>query len=107
MLERLKVRIPDIDETLAEELIKTATDRILLRIGLRQESLPDELESIGVEIVTAMYNRHQMNHEGVTEEKVDVFSIRFIDDLLRPYEAELMEYREMLKDDEDRKVRFL
>ncbi|MBM7717149.1 hypothetical protein JOC94_004174, partial [Bacillus thermophilus] len=74
MLDRLKVRIPDIDETLAQELIQTATDRILLRVGLRKTSLPPELESIGVEIVTAMYNRHQMNHDGVAEERVDVFS---------------------------------
>lgn len=110
MLDRLKVRIPNIEPAIAEELIKTAKDRILLRIGSRQTLFPVELESICVEVVTAMYNKHMMKNEGVDSESVDVFSIKFVNDLLRQYEDELNEYRRMLseEDDESRgKVRFL
>lgn len=110
MLDRLKIRIPGIDEPLAQELIKTAKDRILLRVGIKKTLFPPELESICVEIVTAMYNQHEMNHEGVDSESVDVFSVKFVNDLLKQYEDELREYKTMLSDEEDSnrgKVRFL
>lgn len=110
MLDRLKVRIPDIEDPIAGELITTAKDRILLRIGLKQDELPTELESICVEIVTAMLNKHQMNHEGVDSERVDVFSVKFVNDLLKQYDDEFDEYKRMLANEEDSsrgKVRFL
>lgn len=110
MLDRLKIRIPDIEDSIANELIKTAKDRILLRVGLKQEELPKELESICVEVVTAMYNRYQMNHEGVDTERVDVFSVKFVNDLLKQYDDEFEEYKQMLADEEDAnrgKLRFL
>lgn len=110
MIDRLKIRIKDLDETLAGEMIKTAKDRILLRVGLKQESLPKELESICVEVVTAMLNKHQMNHEGVDSERVDVFSVKFVNDLLKQYDNEFDEYKRMLANEEDSsrgKVRFL
>lgn len=110
MIERLKIRLPDADAALLEEYIRTAKDRILLRAGVRKSLFPQELESICVEIVTAMYNRHKMNHEGVESESVDVFSIKFINNLLDEYAEELHEYKRMLEDEEDdsrRKIRFL
>ena len=110
MIDRLKIRIKDLDETLAGEMIKTAKDRILLRVGLKQESLPSELESICVEVVTAMLNKHQMNHEGVDSERVDVFSVKFVNDLLRQYDDEFDEYKNILADEEDSsrgKLRFI
>lgn len=109
ILDRVKVRIPDIDDNIANELITTASDRIKLRVGVKEE-LPKELESICVEVVTAMYNRHQMNHEGVDTERVDVFSVKFVNDLLKQYHNEFEEYKEMLADEEDEhrgKLRFL
>lgn len=111
MISRLKIRIPDIGDPIAEELIKTAKDRILLRVGLNKtKEFPDELESICVEIVTAMYNKHMMKNEGIDSESVDVFSVKFVNDLLKQYEDELNEYKRMLDDEEDSsrgKVRFL
>lgn len=105
ILSRLRIRIPDIDDNIADELIKTATDRILLRVGLRGE-ISKELESICVEVVTAMYNRHLMNHEGVDTERVDVFSVKFVDDLLAKYEKEFEEYKKM-SDEKRGKLRFI
>jgi len=111
ILTRLKTRIPDIDDAIATELVQTAKDRISLRVGLKNDAeLPKELESIVVEVVTAMYNRYQMNHEGVLEERVDVFSVKFVNNLLDQYKEELEEIKQKLADDEDstrRKVRFL
>jgi len=111
ILTRLKTRIPDIDDAIAAELVQTAKDRISLRVGLKNDAeLPKELESIVVEVVTAMYNRYQMNHEGVLEERVDVFSVKFVNNLLDQYKEELEEIKQKLADDEDstrRKVRFL
>lgn len=110
MLDRLKIRIPDIEPSIANELIKTAKDRILLRIGSKQTLFPVELESICVEVVTAMYNKHTMRNEGVDSESVDVFSVKFVNDLLKQYEDELNEYKRMFQDEEDSsrgKVRFL
>lgn len=110
MLQRIKVRKPDVDETLAEEFIQTAKDRILLRAELKKSLFPAELESICVEVVTAMINRHEMNHEGVDSESVDVFSVKFINRLLDEYDQELRAYKRMLDDDQDEKrgvVRFL
>jgi len=110
MIERLTVRINDIDTDLAEELIKTAKDRILLRVGLKQTLIPAELESICVEVVHSMYNRHKMNHQGVDTESVDVFSVKFINRLLDEYQPELEEYRRMYKTEQDEsagKLRFI
>lgn len=110
MLNRIKIRKPGVDETLAEEFLKTAKDRILLRAEVRKTIFPPELESICVEVVTAMINRNEMNHEGVDNEKVDVFSIKFINSLLDEYNQELNAYKNMLDDEEDDKrgvVRFL
>lgn len=110
MLERIKIRKPNVDDELASEFLKTAKDRILLRAEVKKTIFPSELESICVEVVTAMINRNEMNHEGVDNEKVDVFSIKFINSLLDEYNQELNSYKNMLDDEEDDKrgvVRFL
>jgi|SRR5690625_7200344 len=110
MLDRLKVRIPDIKPDIADELIKTAKDRILLRVESKKTLFPVELESICVEVVTAMYNKHMMRNEGIDTERVDVFSVKFVNDLLDQYEDEFNAYKNMLDDEEDEargKVRFL
>lgn len=110
MLSRLKIRIPNIDTDVAEELLKTAKDRILLRVESKQTIFPAELESICVEVVTAMYNKHMMKNEGIDSESVDVFSVKFVNDLLEQYEDELNAYKRMLSTEEDEsrgKVRFL
>lgn len=101
MLSRIKIRKPDIEDDLANEFIRTAKDRILLRVGVKQQNLPTELESICVEIVTVMINRHEMNAEGVDNEKVDVFSIKFINGLLDEYDKELDSFKDMLDDEDD------
>lgn len=111
MLERLKIRVPDISDVLANELIRTAQDRIMLRVGLKSvETFPSALESICVEVVTAMYNKSQMQHEGVASESMDAFSMSFINDVLKEYDGELQHYKASLDDDEGvqrGKVRFL
>lgn len=101
MLDRLKVRHEDLNEDLALEMIKTASDRILLRVGMMDEELPKELESICVEVVSSMLNRNQMNHEGVDSESVDVFSIKFVNDLLKQYDDEFMNFRNIKEDEEN------
>ena len=110
MLDRIKIRKPDVDVILADEFIRTAKDRILLRADLKKTIFPAELESICVEVVTAMINRHEMNHEGVDSESVDVFSVKFINRLLDEYDQELRAYKQMLDDEQDENrgvVRFL
>lgn len=97
---RVKVRIPDIKEDLLNELVKTATDRINLRLGLTE--FPNELESIAVEVVCAMYNRK--HHAGIKSENADTFSISFVDDLLKEYEPDFRRYLEM-KEKEKNKYR--
>lgn len=104
--ERVKVRIPEIDLDLLDELIKTATDRINLRLGLT--ILPPELESVAVEVVCAMHNRKY--HEGIKSEGADTFSISFVDDILKEYEKDFKLYLELKnkQDNENRGVlRFL
>lgn len=110
MIDRLKIRIRNIDESIANELIKTAQDRIKLRVGLFDQSFPSQLDSICVEVVAAMYRRQEMKHEGTDSESVDGFSIKFVDDLLKQYDQELIEFKRLLKNEEDSsrsKVRFL
>ncbi len=110
MLDRLKIRIPNIEDPIAEELIKTAKDRILLRVESKKSDFPKELESICVEVVTAMYRKHEMQHEGVDSEGVDVFSVKFVNDLLDQYKDEIDAFKHMQEDEEDSKrgvVRFI
>lgn len=97
---RVKVRIPEIDILLLDELVTTATDRINLRIGVT--ILPPELESVAVEVVCALYNRKY--HEGIKTEGVDSFSVSFVDNVLAEYERDFQLYLAM-KDKQDNKNR--
>jgi hypothetical protein len=72
-----------------------------LRVGLKSDIFPKELESICVEIVTAMYNKHQMKHEGVHSESVDAFFMEIVDNLFEQYEKEFENYRNLLDLEED------
>ncbi|SJZ37970.1 hypothetical protein [Garciella nitratireducens] len=99
ILDRVKLRVPRIDETLANEFIISVQDRIKLRLEL--DEYPHELDTIVVEVVQAMNNRHEMNHEGVESESVDVFSIKFIDDLLSQYDSDLQGYINKKKNSEN------
>lgn len=104
--ERVKVRLPDIDAGLLDEYYKTATDRIMLRLGVTL--YPVELESIAVEVICAMYNRRR--HEGIKDESVDTFRVSFVDDILKEFEEDLQRYLAMKEkqDNEHRGVlRFL
>lgn len=110
MIDRLKIRLPDADENLLNEFIITATDRIKLRAGISDDELPALLQSICVEVVTAMYRRHEMQHEDVESESVDVFSVKFVNRLLDEYAEEFEAYKKQVEDEEDDKrgvVRFL
>ena len=108
MQSRVLKRIPNADTDLVDEFIQTASDRINLRVGT--DDLPTQLESICVEVVTAMYRKNEMQHEGVDSESVDVFSVKFINRLLDEYEDEFSRYRATEEDDEGHKrgvVRFI
>ena len=112
MLNRVLIRKPDIDNDIAEELIRTAKDRIKLRVGYYEDAFPSELESIVVEVVCAMYNRMQLNQEGVDSERVDVFSVKFIANLLDEYKDELEAFKYKVHEEElevsgHAKLRFL
>lgn len=103
---RVKVRIPEIDTALLEELVITATDRINLRLGVTL--LPPELESVAVEVVCALYNRKY--HEGIKSESADTFNVSFVDDILKEYELDFQRYLELKQkqDNQNRGVlRFL
>lgn len=88
--DRVKIRIPEIDATLLDELAETAEDRIKLRVG--ETTLPAELESVAVDVVCAMYNRR--HHEGIKSEGADVFSTSFVDNILKEYQDDFKLYKE-------------
>lgn len=87
---RVLVRKPEINIELLSELVTSATDRINLRLGV--STFPQELESIAVEVVCAMYNRS--HHEGIKNENADTFSVSFVDDILKEYESDFQLYKE-------------
>ena len=106
VLERVKVRIPEAKEGVLEELVTSATDRILLRIG--KDELPAKLETIAVEIVTKMYRK--MYYEGITSESADTLTVSFVEDIFAEYEEELKRWMELDDDIEGKnklKVRFI
>ena len=106
VLERVKVRIPEAKEGMLEELVTSATDRILLRIG--KDELPAKLETIAVEIVTKMYRK--MYYEGITSESADTLTVSFVEDIFAEYEEEFKRWMELDDDIEGKnklKVRFI
>jgi len=95
--DRVIIRKPELEESpVLLELVKTASDRINIRVG--ETELPVELETVAVEVVCALHNR--MYYEGIKSENADTFSVSFVDDVLREYETDLQRYREKkAKDD--------
>lgn len=93
IIARILVRKPSADAALLDELVQTTQDRISLRYMLPEsDPWPERLDSVIVEIVTALYNRHEVNHEGVQSETVDAFSISFVDDIIGKYDADIRGY---------------
>lgn len=109
VLERVKIRKKDADETLLLELELTVKERVMLRYQLT--AWPEALDTIAVEVVTALYNRHEINHEGVDSESVDTFSIKFINDILDLYDRDIKGYLSSIQDEETKSrmgvVRFI
>ena len=106
IIDRVKIRIPEAKDGVLEELIISATDRILLRIG--KDELPQKLETIAVEIVTKMYRR--MMYEGISSESADTLNITFIDDIFAEYDEEFEKWLKRSDEDEGKnklKVRFI
>lgn len=110
--ERVLVRRPQAEISIVEELIQTTQDRILLRGGIflkEDESFPDALESIVVDVTVALYTRHELEQEGIETEKVDTMSIKVVDDLLAEYDREIGNFAAHQKDTDGatEKVRFI
>ena len=106
VLERVKVRIPEAKSDILEELVYSATDRILLRIG--KDELPAKLETIAVEIVTKMYRK--MYYEGISSESADTLNVTYVEDIFAEYEEEIKRWMELDDDIEGKnklKVRFI
>ena len=106
VLERVKVRIPEAKSDILEELVSSATDRILLRIG--KDELPAKLETIAVEIVTKMYRK--IYYEGISSESADTLNVTFVEDIFAEYEEEFKRWMELDDDIEGKnklKVRFI
>lgn len=106
IIDRVKVRIPEAKNNVLEELITSATDRILLRIG--KDTLPTKLETIAVEIVTKMYRR--MLYEGISSESADALNVSFIEDIFAEYEEEFQRWIKLDDEAEGKnklKVRFI
>lgn len=109
ILERVKIRMPDVDtqdDALLQELIQSATDRVNLRVG--DSVLSTKLETVVVEVTVKMYRR--LFYEGIASEKADTITTNFVDDILKEYEVDLMNYlAEKIKTETsaDKVVRFL
>ena len=106
IIDRVKIRIPEAKDGVLEELIISATVRILLRIG--KDELPQKLETIAVEIVTKMYRR--MMYEGISSESADSLNVTFIDDIFAEYDEEFEKWLKRSDEDEGKnklKVRFI
>jgi Phage gp6-like head-tail connector protein len=89
MLKRVKLRLKqESNEVLLQELINTSKDKILLYIG--GDTLPQQLETICVELTVATYNR--LGSEGYASENVGEVSYTYSDDLLKPYKTVLDRY---------------
>lgn len=109
--DRVLIRKPGADDVLLDELITTTKDRIMLRYPLSlDDGWPTQLDSVAVEIVTVLFNQHEVNHEGVKAEAVDTFSISFVDDIIGLFDSDIRGHLARLSDPDNSKlgvVRFL
>ncbi|MGY3766836.1 phage head-tail connector protein [Vagococcus vulneris] len=87
--KRVKVRESKISDELLDEYLTTALDRIKLYTGIND--LPIEFNSIIVDVVLAMYRRKY--YEGIEQEKADVFSVKFINNILSQFDREFQNYK--------------
>ncbi len=108
IIERVKLRLQDetYSDDQLQEYIKSATDRIMLRIGEADE-LPKALETIAVDITVKLFRRKY--YEGIKSEGADTLRVAFIDDILKEYEDDFKRYRnsKATGNDKPRKLRFL
>ena len=96
-VSRIKVFKTDAVDSVLQELVTIITDRIKLRAGIEEGDLPSSFNSIVVEVGVALYNRYEMNHEGVSSEGVEGFNIKFVEDVLDNYDKDIQAYKDMLK----------
>ena len=87
LLERLKIRLPDVDLTDNEllEYLSTIRDRLCLRLGA--EMLPPLFGSVCVDATVKMIRR--IYYEGISSEGVANISTSFVDDILAEYADEI------------------
>lgn len=113
LIERIKKRKPlnmltrsvdPYDETeanLVSGYIDDVQQRIMLRLyPYTPPTFPDDLDYIVSDVVIALLNRAEADHEGIQTEKVDTFSVTFIDDALAPYFGDIDRYKKILADQE-------
>lgn len=109
LLERVRVRIGDepAEDTVLNEYIRTALDRICLRLG--EASLPALFSSVAVDVAVKMHRRSY--HEGLSSESVNAaISANFVEDILNEYTAEFEAFKKYRASGEGgslRVVRFL
>lgn len=79
LAERLKTRIPDIKEELADELLQSASSFVLDQTN--QTELSDSLRSLVLDLATDAFNR--MGSEGITSESMSGTSVSYAEDMTR------------------------
>ena len=87
--ERVIIRCPEITDAMADEMIASITDRLLLRLG-NVATLPTVFNSIAVDAVVKMYRR--IYYEGISSEGAANITASFIDDILSEYDKEIEGY---------------
>ena len=109
IIDRALTRLPEAvgNTELLEEYKQTIIDRLLLRLGGAVEELPTMFDSIVVDAIVKMYRR--IYYEGIEQEKAAELSTKFVDDLLKEYNADIQGYLDSLSLDtgSERLVRFL
>jgi len=106
IIDRVLLRLQDDepDKELVDELVQTAKDRILLRVGSTDtKQFPESLETIAVEVTVKAWRRQYF--EGITSEGVDSINTSFVQDILAEYATELDMWKSTNVDKP--KVRFL
>ena len=78
-MERLKQRIPEINEDLADELIQSASSFVLDQTN--QTELSDSLRVLVLDLATNAFNR--MGSEGITSESMSGTSVSYSEDMTR------------------------
>jgi glycerophosphoryl diester phosphodiesterase len=99
--ERSIIREPKFKEhdELLGEYVTAAIDRIKMYVGVKE--FPSAFNSIAVEVVIAMYRRKY--HEGISSENADVFSVSFIENILKEYDREFSNYLKTVENDPEDK----